>query len=69
MKCQRDDGAYMNGHTDYTSVIYPAKSLLEFADVERTAGRKKQAARLEASANVRLTIWRWPTETLRPKDK
>lgn len=50
MKCQRDDGAYMNGHTDYTSVIYPAKSLLEFADVERTAGRKKQAARLEASA-------------------
>lgn len=50
MKCQRDDGAYMNGHTDYTSVIYPAKSLLEFADVERSAGRKKQAARLEASA-------------------
>lgn len=50
MKCQRDDGAYMNGHTDYTSVIYPAKSLLEFADVERIAGRKKQAARLEASA-------------------
>ncbi|MCX4285204.1 hypothetical protein [Duncaniella dubosii] len=50
MKCQRDDGAYMNGHTDYTSVIYPAKSLLEFADVERTAGRKKQAARIEASA-------------------
>lgn len=50
MKYQRDDGAYMNGHTDYTSVIYPAKSLLEFADVERTAGRKKQAVRLEASA-------------------
>lgn len=50
MNCQRDDGAYMNGHTDYTSVIYPAKSLLEFADAERTAGRKKQAARFEASA-------------------
>lgn len=50
MKCQREDGAYMNGHTDYTSVIYPAKSLLEFADAERTAGRKKQAARFEASA-------------------
>ena len=50
MKCQREDGAYMNGHTDYTSVIYPAKSLLEFADAERSAGRKKQAARLEASA-------------------
>lgn len=50
MKCQREDGAFMNGHTDYTSVIYPAKSLLEFADAERTAGRKKQAARFEASA-------------------
>lgn len=50
MKCQRGDGAYMNSHTDYTSVIYPAKSLLEFADAERTAGREKQAARLEASA-------------------
>lgn len=50
MSCQRDDGAYMNGHTDYTSVIYPAKSLLEFADAERAAGRKKQAARYEASA-------------------
>lgn len=50
MDCQREDGAYMNGHTDYTSVIYPAKSMLEFADAERVAGRKKQAARIEASA-------------------
>lgn len=50
MDCQREDGAYMNGHTDYTSVIYPAKSMLEFADAERAAGRKKQAARIEASA-------------------
>ena len=50
MSCQRADGAYMNGHTDYTSVIYPAKSLLELADAERAAGRKKQAKRLEASA-------------------
>lgn len=41
----------MNGNTDYTSVIYPAKSLLEFADAERAARRKKQAARLEASAH------------------
>lgn len=48
--CQREDGAYMNGHTDYTSVIYPAKSLLEFADAERYAGREKQAAWLEESA-------------------
>ena len=51
MSCQRADGAYMNGNTDYTSVIYPAKSLLEFADAERAARRKKQAARLEASAH------------------
>ncbi len=48
--CQRADGAYMNGNTDYTSVIYPAKSLLEFADAERVAGRKRQAARFEKSA-------------------
>lgn len=40
MSCQRADGAYMNGNTDYTSVIYPAKSLLEFADAERAARRK-----------------------------
>lgn len=50
MGYQQADGAYQNGHTDYTSVIYPAKSLLEFADAERIAGRKKQAARIEASA-------------------
>lgn len=50
MSCQQADGAYMNEHTDYTSVIYPAKSLLELADAERAAGRKRQAARLEASA-------------------
>lgn len=50
MGCQRSDGAYMNGHTDYTSVIYPAKSMLEFADAERKAGRKKQAACIETSA-------------------
>ncbi len=50
ISCQHADGAYMNGHTDYTSVIYPAKSLLELADAERAAGRKKQAARFEASA-------------------
>ncbi|MFR0764177.1 MAG: hypothetical protein ACLSHL_09475 [Alistipes communis] len=28
MSCQRADGAYMNGNTDYTSVIYPAKAFL-----------------------------------------
>lgn len=50
MSCQREDGAYMNGHTDYTSVIYPAKSLLEFADAERSAGRESKAAWLEDSA-------------------
>lgn len=47
---QRADGAYMNGHTDYSSVIYPAKSLLELADAEYAAGRRKAAARHEASA-------------------
>ena len=50
MSCQRSDGAYMNGNTDYTSVIYPAKSLLELADAERAAGRRKAAKLHEESA-------------------
>lgn len=50
MSCQRPDGAFMNGNTDYTSVIYPAKSLLELSDAERKAGRKKQANLHEKSA-------------------
>lgn len=50
ISCQRFDGAYMNGNTDYTSVIYPAKSLLDFADAERAAGREKEAKVMETSA-------------------
>lgn len=50
LSCQHSDGAYMNGHTDYTSVIYPAKSMFELADAEHSAGRRKQAARFEVSA-------------------
>lgn len=33
---QRKDGAYMSGHTVYTSVIYVAKSLMELQAVEAT---------------------------------
>ena len=47
---QTPDGAYMNGHTDYTSVIYPAKSLLELADAEYAAGRRSRGRCYEASA-------------------
>lgn len=36
---QREDGAYMNHGTIYTSVIYIAKSMLELAMAERQAGR------------------------------
>lgn len=50
MSNQREDGAFMNWNTDYTSVIYPAKSLLELADAERAAGRKKAAKKHETSA-------------------
>ena len=50
MSCLREDGAYMNWNTDYTSVIYPAKSMLELADAERAAGRSRQADFHEASA-------------------
>lgn len=49
MSFQKPDGAYLTGKTDYTSVIYPAKSLLEFADAERIADRNEQADSLEQS--------------------
>lgn len=41
---QKDDGAFMNGHTVYSSVIYPAKSLLELYDAEMAAGRGDKAS-------------------------
>lgn len=44
---QREDGAYCNHHTIYTSVIYIAKSVLELALVEKQLGKtdaKWQAA-------------------------
>ena len=37
---QREDGAYYNHGTKYTSVIYIAKSMLELALAERDAGEK-----------------------------
>lgn len=37
---QREDGAYMNHGTVYTSVIYVAKSMLELAIAEREASKK-----------------------------
>lgn len=33
---QHPDGSYRSGNTYYTSVIYPAKSMLELAEAERT---------------------------------
>ena len=47
---QKENGAYMNGSTVYSSVIYPAKSILELVDAENRAGRKKDARRHELSA-------------------
>ena len=44
---QKANGAYMNGSTVYSSVIYPAKSILELVDAEKLAGRKKDARRHE----------------------
>ncbi len=32
---QGKDGAFRNGHTHYTSVIYPAKSIMELMEVEK----------------------------------
>ena len=47
---QKANGAYMHGSTAYSSVIYPAKSILELVDAEKLAGRKKDARRHELSA-------------------
>lgn len=35
LKTQKADGGYYNGNTDYTSVIYPAKSIMELTKVEK----------------------------------
>lgn len=35
IKTQKADGGYYNGNTDYTSVIYPAKSIMELTKVEK----------------------------------
>ncbi len=37
---QREDGAYCNHRTIYTSVIYIAKSILELAQIEKELGQK-----------------------------
>ena len=47
---QKENGAYMNGSTVYSSVIYPAKSILELVDAEKRANRKSDARRHELSA-------------------
>lgn len=52
---QKESGAFMNGNTVYSSVIYPAKSLLELADAEAAAGRSEAAVRYwEAQYDVHL---------------
>ena len=38
---QREDGAYYNHRTVYTSVIYIAKSILELAEAEKRLGQKE----------------------------
>mgnify|MGYP005759531791 CR=1 FL=1 len=35
MTKQGEDGGYYSGSTDYTSVIYPAKSIMELTYVEK----------------------------------
>ena len=39
---QEEDGSYRNGNVHYTCVIYPAKSMLELAIVEKEAGLEKR---------------------------
>lgn len=51
---QQKDGAYRTGNTVYTSVIYPAKSILELADAEWAAGLRNDARRHERSARMAI---------------
>ncbi|MEN7547184.1 hypothetical protein AAG747_04650 [Rapidithrix thailandica] len=37
---QAEDGSYRAGNTHYTSVIYPAKSIMELFEVEKELGKK-----------------------------
>lgn len=46
---QAESGAYMNGGTKYTSVIYPAKSMLELSLAEKEASQGADEALQEAS--------------------
>ena len=41
MTKQKADGGYYNGNTDYTSVIYPAKSIMELVHVEKELMKDK----------------------------
>jgi len=47
---QKDDGSYRSGDVDYTSVIYPAKSMLELYLAEKEAGLNEAASRHYESA-------------------
>lgn len=48
---QTGDGAYMNGHTVYTSVIYVAKSVLEVAAAEKRYAEALAAAGQDSRKN------------------
>lgn len=50
MHLQAFDGSYRSHGVHYTCVIYPAKSMLEFAIVAKKAGRDKQAKKCFSSA-------------------
>lgn len=58
MQAQSPDGPYRAGRTHYTSVIYPAKSMMELLDVLETSGLKSEhlAAYEKIAASVKLAI-------------
>jgi hypothetical protein len=58
MKAQSADGAYRAGRTHYTSVIYPAKSLMELLHVLETSGLKSkyQSDYDRIAASVKMAV-------------
>lgn len=70
---QRENGAYYNHGTVYTSVIYIAKSVLELAVLERKLGEQDLfwrtcADRHFLSAKRRLTNWLRHKEIFRQRE-
>lgn len=61
---QAEDGAYMNGHTKYTSVIYVAKSILELSIAEMEYGISSGDPAWKEASNRHFNSAKWAIDQL-----